>query len=988
MLPLIQCLHYIKFTKNRQSFVVESRNMWYHINVKVGDTMFDKKKLKENILLIVGLVVIVIILAFINTFIGGKDNSVTDLDNGKINVNQLVINEIMTSNKGAYSDELGNTYDWIELYNGSNSDIDLSKYTLSDEESGNAKWIFPNVTIKSKEYMIVYLSGSTADGLYANFALSKAGGELITLKKPNGKVVDTVRTESLNKNTVMARNSKGEWVVTSDITPGYDNNEEGRKNYLAGIKLDDDDLIINEFLTNNKGNFNVDGEFLTYIEIKNTSDRTVNLSNYFLSDDLTEPFSWRLPDIDLKGGEVYLFYTSELDDEKNTDFTPNKKTGTIILSKGNKLVEQVDYTNVTGGYAYIKVNGKFMEGTNISPGYNNSTAGVKEFIKKERKNPKDLIINEVMTSNNTYLAQNGGNYYDWIELYNNSDKTINLSDYAITTDVDNTSMYKLEDKKLKPGEYYILMASGNIKNSNSKYKHANFKISPTESLYLYKDDEVVDSTFVSSLPVGYSYGRNKENGYYYYKTPTPGKANTNGIAEIAYAPTFSTTPGVYNDIDKLTVEINGSGTIYYTLDGSEPTMNSKVYSSPIILSKTTVIRAMSYENGKKTSEVVTGSYIINEDHTIPVLSISLAPSDFNSVLGAGASSLTKQAHVELYEEDGSFSIDCGIKLFGGSTRYINKKSFALKFSSKYGENELEYRVFDNRDATTYKSLVIRSGSQDSEYSMIRDELATSIMDDYGTVDVQAYKPVILYVNGDYWGIYFLREKVDEDFVQNHYDVDGDKSNIIRIDGEVKYGSRDFYLNLLYFIGNHDMSKKENYEEVKKMLDIENYIDFWIGELYTTNNDIVNLRYFNNTELDDGRIKMIFYDFDFAFYNYHLDYLSWMVSPAGLSTYGYNNTILRGLMNNNEFRKLFIERLSYNMNNVWTDENVMNRYKELKALIEPEIKRNHKRWGHSIETWNEECEYLETYIKKRRSYLLNSVQKYFGLSDKEMKKYFE
>lgn len=950
--------------------------------------MFDKKKLKENILLIAGLVVIVIILAFINTFVDGTDNSVTTLDNGEIDVNQLVINEIMTSNKGAYSDSSGNTYDWIELYNGSNSDIDLSKYTLSDEESGNAKWIFPNVTIKSKEYMIIYLSGSTADGLYANFALSKAGGELITLKKPNGKVVDTVRTESLSKNTVMARNGKGNWVVTSDITPGYDNNEEGRKNYLAGIKLDDDDLIINEFLTNNKGNFDVDGEFLTYIEIKNTGDKTVNLSSYFLSDDLTEPFSWRLPDIDLKAGEVYLFYTSELDDEKNTDFTPNKKTGTIILSKGNKIVEQVDYTNVTGGYAYIKVNGKFMEGTNISPGYNNNTTGVKEFIKKERKNPKGLIINEVMTSNNSYLAQNGGNYYDWIELYNNSDKTINLSDYSITTDVDNTSMYKLEDKELKPGEYYILMASGDIKNSNSKYKHANFKISPTESLYLYKDDEVVDSTFVSSLPVGYSFGRNKENGYYYYKTPTPGKANVNGIAEIAYAPTFSTAPGVYNDIDKLTVEINGSGTIYYTLDGSEPTTNSKVYSSPIILSKTTVIRAMSYEDGKKTSEVITGSYIINENHTIPVLSISLAPSDFNSVLGAGASSLTKQAHAELYEEDGSFSIDCGIKLFGGSTRYINKKSFALKFSSKYGENELEYRVFDNRDATTYKSLVIRSGSQDSAYSMIRDELATSIMDDYGTVDVQAYKPVILYVNGDYWGIYFLREKVDEDFIQNHYDVDGDKSNIIRIDGEVKYGSRDFYLKLLYFVGNHDMSKKENYEEVKKMLDIENYIDFWIGELYTTNNDIVNLRYFNNTELDDGRIKMIFYDFDFAFYNYHLDYLSWMVSPSGLSNHGYNNTILRGLMNNKEFRQLFVERLSYNLNNVWSDENVMNRYKELKALIEPEMKRNQKRWGNSMDTWNKECEYLETYIKKRRSYLLNSVQKYFGLSDKEMKEYFE
>ena len=951
--------------------------------------MFDIKKFKDNILLIIGLAILVILLAVINIFVNGQGNSIVGLDNGEISVNQLVINEIMTSNKGAYTDEFGNTYDWIELYNGSNKDIDLSNYTLSDEESGNAKWIFPNVTIKSKEYLVVFMSGTTNQGLYTNFALTKEGGELITLKKPNGKVVDTVRTKSLSKNNVMSRNSKGEWVITYDITPGYDNNEEGRKRYLASLlSTADEPLIINEFLTNNKGNFSVNGEFLTYIEIKNTGDKTINLKDYYLSDDEKEPFSWKLPDVNLKAGEVYLFYTSELDDEHNTDFTPSKKSGTIILAKGNKIVEQINYTNVTGGYAYIKTNGKFHEGTNISPGYDNTTDGVKNFLKNERKNPSDLIIMEVMGSNNKFLAQNGGNYYDWIELYNNSDKTINLKDYSITTDVDNKLLYSFENKELKPGEYYILMASGNIDNSNKKYKHTNFKVSPTESLYLYKNGTLIDSVFISNIPNGYSYGRSSKSGFYYYSKPTPGKSNASGIAEIAYTPTFSTKPGVYNDIDKLTVEIDGSGTIYYTLDGSEPTTNSKVYSSPLILSKTTVVRAMSYEKGKKSSQVVTASYIINENHTIPVLSVSMAPTSFKAVLGAGASNLTLPAHAELFEEKGSFSIDCGLKLFGGQTRYINKKSFALKFSSKYGPSNLEYKVFDNRDATNYKALVIRSGSQDSAYSMMRDELATSIMDDYGTVDVQAYKPVILYVNGDYWGIYYLREKVDEHFIQNHYDVDGTKSNIIRIDGEVKYGSRDFYTKLLYFVGNNDMSKTSNYEKVKEMLDIENFIDYWIGELYTTNNDIVNLRFFNNAELDDGRIKMIFYDFDYAFYNYTYNYLAWMLNPAGMGEYGYNNTILRGLMNNKDFRKLFLERLSYNMNNVWTEENVLKRYNELYNMLKPEMSRNQKRWGQSMQTWYDECEYLKKYIKKRRAYMLSSIKSYFGLSSKEMEKYFE
>ncbi len=947
--------------------------------------MFEKDKLKDNALLIIILIVVTILLVLIDILINNKDDIFGSLSDDQININQLVINEIMTSNKGAYADINGNIYDWIELYNGSNEDINLANYTLSDEESGKSKWIFPNVTIKSKEYLIIYLSGTNNEGLYANFALKKEGGELVTLKKPNGKVVDSIRTESLDKNTTMARDGEGNWFKTSEITPGFDNNTEGRNKYLESLKTTEDYLIINEFLPNNKGNFNVNGNFLSYIEVKNTGNETINLKEYFLSNDTSEPFSWQLPDVPLKSNEVYLFYTTELDNVNNTDFKLNKNSGTIILSKNNKIVEQVDYTNVTGGYAYIKNNGTFYEGINISPGYDNSD--IEKFNKEYRSNPKDLIINEVMTSNNTYLPQNGGNYYDWIELYNNSDKTIKLSDYTITTDVDNINLYKLEDKELKPGEYYILMASGNVDNSNSKYKHANFKVSPTESLYLYKNGELIDSVFVSSIPKEYSYGRNKD-GYYYFKTPTPGKANGSGISAIAYTPTFDTKPGIYNDIDELKVEITGSGTIYYTLDGSEPTTSSKVYDSPIVLSKTTVVRIINYEKGKKTSEIVTASYIINENHTLPVLSIGITPNNFNRVLNAGGSSLTLPAHAELFESDGTFTIDCGLKLFGGSTRYIPKKSFALKFSSKYGDSSLEYKVFDNREATNYKALVIRSGSQDGQYSMIRDELATSIMDDYGTVDVQAYKPVILYVNGKYWGIYYLREKVDEDYIENNYNVDGSYSNILRIDGEVKYGTRDFYTKLLNFVKNNDMTTNENYNKVKEMLDVTNYIDFWIGELYTTNNDIVNLRYFNNTMLDDGKIKMIFYDFDFAFYNYGFNYLSWMLNPDGMGEYGYDNTLLIRLLQNKEFKQLFLERLSYNMNNVWTDSNVLNRFNELKKIIEPEMPRNQERWGYTMTTWYNELEKLENYIKKRRSFMLNSVKWYFGLSSKEMEKYFE
>ena len=301
---------------------------------------------------------------------------------------------------------------------------------------------------------------------------------------------------------------------------------------------------------------------------------------------------------------------------------------------------------------------------------------------------------------------------------------------------------------------------------------------------------------------------------------------------------------------------------------------------------------------------------------------------------------------------------------------------------------MKYKVFDNRDFTKFDTIVVRSGSQDSQGSMFRDELATSIMDDYGTVDVQAYKPVVLYINGDYWGIYFIREKVDEEFVEHHYNVDRDNTNIVRIDNVISSGNSKDYDNLVSYVRNHDMTKSESYDWVNKHLDIENFIDYLIGELYTTNNDIVNTRFFNNSSLDDGRIKMIFYDFDYAFYNYEKDYLSWLNNSNGLGEHHYNNVLIRGLFKNKKFREKFLERLSYNMKNVWSNENVKKRYNELYKLLEPEMKRELKRWDRSYSDWEKECDDLEEFINKRRKNLLKNVKSYFNLSDEEMKKYFE
>ena len=184
---------------------------------------------------------------------------------------------------------------------------------------------------------------------------------------------------------------------------------------------------------------------------------------------------------------------------------------------------------------------------------------------------------------------------------------------------------------------------------------------------------------------------------------------------------------------------------------------------------------MARESGKINSEVKTYSYIVNENHKLPILSFAINSSDLKNVNSHTSinSNVIKPVNVEYIKTTGSeFQIDAGLKLFGGSTRSYRKKSYEIKFKKQFGDAHLNYQMFDSVDSSVYESLVLRTGSQDefaySKRALIRDE--------YTNVDVQAYQPCIVYINGDYWGLYFIREKVDEHFVSNHYNVEATESD--------------------------------------------------------------------------------------------------------------------------------------------------------------------------------------------------------------------
>ena len=900
------------------------------------------------------------------------------------NIRELVISEVMSNNSGIYVSDKGDICDYLELYNGTGHTINLNGYGLSDK-SNTVKWLFSDVEIGSGEYLVVSLTGRLEDGLNAPFRLKANGGEELFLVNHNGKVVDAVNTVRLSKNQTMMRDANGQWFISDIATPGFSNDEKGRDSYIASLYSDEKaDVVINELLLKEKGNYpDPDGMKDGYIELLNVSDHTIDLSSFYLSGNETVPFRYRLPAVSIRSGETYCLYFGE----NNIDF--DGPSGNVILSEGNKIRDIFTYTDLKNGVAMMRdENGSYYSSAIISPGYANTVQGVESFQKKALKNPDTLIINEVMTKNDSYLPHNGYEHYDWVELKNNSKDTIDLSDYCLSKDDKDLSAYALPDIELQSGEFIVLMCSGDASLSNDTYYHLGFKLSDLSSLYLSKNGNVIDCVFIPELPYDYSYGRGADDGFFYYAGPTPFAENGSGVRTQMASPELSMDAGIYDN--GLTLSISGPGTVYYTTDGSLPTRYSQMYNGPVSIDKTMVVRAISAAEGAMDSPAVYASYIIKGDHDLPVMSITIDPVDFYYLnANAGTKGLEYQAYVDFYEEDGGFSIPCSISAFGGNARWQTKKSYALRFSKEFGPSQLNYKIFDNRDNSVYQALVLRTGSTDWTEAYMRDILSTSLVDDYTDVEVQAYKTCVVYINGNYWGLYNIREKINKSFIEEHFNIPAETVNIARIDGQVTAGSNAGYNELRNFCNTHDISKDENYDYLCEHLDMEELCDYWIAETFTTNNDILNCRFYQSDEYDDGKWHYIYYDQDYAFYNINVNYYTQhMTNIEGMGgTNHFENTIIRNLFKNARFRELWLERLAYNLQYTWNPDITVKRLEEIHEMLEPEMEHNLERWNLSRAHYEESVDFLRNFLKNRPAILLQQTKSFFGLSNDQMKERF-
>jgi len=467
------------------------------------------------------------------------------------------------------------------------------------------------------------------------------------------------------------------------------------------------------------------------------------------------------------------------------------------------------------------------------------------------------------------------------------------------------------------------------------------------------------------------------------------------------APTFSQQAGFYQGSCTIGLSSALPGTvIHYTTNGNIPTSDDPVYTNPIALNSTTVLRARSFgPTGYLPGLTSTNTYVLNDNFSIPVVSISTDSSnlwDYYSgiyVMGPNASpdfpyfganfwqDWERESHIEYFTPSGTqgFELNGFISIHGGWTRGLPQKSLNIKTSSRLDHSAVEFQLFDNKPITEFKSFMVRNAGNDWMNTHFRDGLMQMAMKD-AHVDYLSYCPSVILLNGEYWGIQNIRERNTEDFIEENHGVDADSLDMIKFDGVAVSGTADAFIEMVNFIETHDLTMPVYYNEVKEMWDIENYVDYFIAQTYYVNNDWIGA-WTNNIELwrerkEGAKWRYIFYDLDFGLglaSSAWDDKLGDVLNPS-IST--PHSMIFNKLLQNIEFRHYFVNRYADLINTTFKPSNLNSLAMQMQEGIQNEMSRAWYRWFgyYNLQDWynniNNMTYFIDNRVSPAREYLNN------------------
>ncbi|MBE6856362.1 MAG: hypothetical protein E7500_02880 [Ruminococcus sp.] len=699
-----------------------------------------------------------------------------------------------------------------------------------------------------------------------------------------------------------------------------------------------------------------------------------------------------------------------------------------------------------------------------------------------------VCINEVCTQNKACLADSYGVYSDWIELYNSGSSAVDLSGYGLSDKTEEPLQWTFPDgTSIGAGQHMIIFASKQA--STATELHTGFALSKNgETLVLCNPQgEVLQEIIVPTLAEDSSYGATPDgSSTYEVMNVSPGTPN----ATVISAPLFSSQSGFYGTDFSLTLSSANNETIYYTLDGSDPTNSStaQVYSNAITVrdrtyeanlwsnygeddnspqsicrgigyqkpnfnvDKATVVRAVAKSSDGKFSQVVSQTYFVTSGNlsqykNLTVVSLVTNPDNLfdpdkgiyvtgnqyinwkNSSSYKPNKSVWDTDNVTNYfskgrdwEREASVTIfengqpvveqNMGIRIKGASTRNHAQKSFNLYARSDYGASKIEYPLIDGNyalDGTLidkYDSLSLRSVSSEER---LRDGFAQKLVYERDSITNQDMKSCVVFLNGEYWGLYEMTEKLSDYFIESNYDIQ--KENVAMLkNNEVEEGDPVELENFLNFVDTYsemDLTNEANYQAVCDYIDIDSFIDHYSAGLYLGTYDWPNRNYgvWRNTgeviegnPYSDGKWRFITFDLDYTMGKTYEDF-------GGVEGYAYdsfnhmNNGAKKAptklfiqLLKNEDFRTKFVNTYCDYANEVLTPAKA-NAMADLysRDYTEQFANSNVRWWGYFGGSKESNLNYnknlyqgttlnnIRTFFQQRAGYTLEDMKNYLGLS---------
>lgn len=665
---------------------------------------------------------------------------------------------------------------------------------------------------------------------------------------------------------------------------------------------------------------------------------------------------------------------------------------------------------------------------------------------------KSLVINEVMQSVISGSFDQLHEYPDsWVELYNPSGKEITLTGYRIGKSSDIAECYKIEqyggwgwgwggglDAKIKSKSYIVICCDKENRIENGEI-HTNFRLTNNKegAVYLFDPNgQMVDSLHLPSMPApDVAYGRKADGSdeVGYMLVPTRGSKNKGGLAQsVLPDPVFSTESrvveaeaGAENSIPvgiSLPEDAPDGAVIRYTLDGYEPNPYSTEYTGPISITGNTTVKAALFLTGHVTPPAATRVFIFHGRRlTLPVVSLITRSTDLygdNGIITNNKSSDQKvnwrrPALVDYFpagEEVSDLQQLCEIRVSGAYARGNDQKSLVVYANSRFGSKDYlkaKFWPYSNPDMKKSPSIVLRNAGNDFNYGHMRDGISHMLFGLNTDVDWQGFQPAAVYLNGEYYGIQNIRERSNEDNVWMHYDKLEDITMLENpywgAEGALKCGDVNQYYELDNFLKDDERNRKRKYSEYKARVDVEEYTNVMIANIYMSNTDFPGNNHVLWRPMENGGkwrwfLKDIDRSFNF-FYKHHgkdekgyengrsyAQYLRWVLrDPDNIFENNYEGAnspdatrLLRNLMRFDDYKKMFIDRFTVYLGDFLRSDYINSLMDWAQHEMSVEMQYHKKLYGGTVSDWSREIADMKNWATERTENMYEQLQDYFKL----------